>query len=345
MLVLLFAFGCSFRHGSLGAGDADTGDTSTPDALGPAWPYKRKLTLANNGLAALDNFPLLVVLDATRIRYTPAGADVRFTDIGGVQLPYEIESWNASGSSYVWVKVPHIDAATTTDLWMYYGNAGATDGQTPTAVWDASYVGVWHLVDAHDSTGKNASTNSAATATTGRIGPALAFASGAYVDTMSTSHLDRWTIEAWMKPTFASGVATAGSSIISRFPNYLMLWDCNSSAFCHSVLYDGSASTSAGSYRASYTASAGAWTQVAGSYDGTAVRAYVAGVMSGQQSTTDTPLDVTASAKIGIRQDLMGPFTGAIDEVRISSVARSTDYLLASVRAATDTYITFGAEQ
>ena len=35
-----------------------------------------------------------------------AGADLCVTDAGGTQLPIEIENWNPSGKSVVWVKVP-----------------------------------------------------------------------------------------------------------------------------------------------------------------------------------------------------------------------------------------------
>ncbi len=47
-------------------------------------------------------------------------------DANGTLLAHEIESWNESGTSYVWVSVPQIDASSGTDyIWMYYGNAAA----------------------------------------------------------------------------------------------------------------------------------------------------------------------------------------------------------------------------
>lgn len=345
---LVLAAGCGFQptvtNDGNGGGD-DSGHDASIDAVGAAWAHKRKLTIDNMGLAALGSFPLSVVLDSTRIRYTPTGADLRFSDDAGTPLVYEIESWNTSGKSFVWVRVPAIAANTTTDLWMYYENPNATDGQMPTAVWDDNFVGVWHLVDGHDSTGKNASSNHGATATTGQVGPALQFdGANHYVDTMSTTHLSAWTIEAWMNPSADSALVTNGSSIIGRFPNYLLLWDCNSSVFCQTTLYNGNI-TAAGTYHAHYNATKLTWTQVAGIYDGSALTGYSGGTVNGQQATTDPPIDAIDTAKIGIRNDLMGPFTGSIDEVRISRVARSADYLKASVRAALDTYITFGSEQ
>jgi hypothetical protein len=53
-----------------------------------------------DGTPVWEHDGLGVVLDSTRIRYTAAGADLRFSDAGGMPLPYEIESWNPSGKSF-----------------------------------------------------------------------------------------------------------------------------------------------------------------------------------------------------------------------------------------------------
>ena len=102
-----------------------------PDA--PGWAFKRQLTIDNTGLSALTDFPVLVVLDGTRIRYSTTGADLRFTDTSATPLPYEIETWNPAGTSYVWVKVPTIAAGTTTTFWMLYDNPAATKTKTNAA--------------------------------------------------------------------------------------------------------------------------------------------------------------------------------------------------------------------
>jgi hypothetical protein len=43
-----------------------------------------------------------------------------------VEVPYWIESWNASANSSVWVKAPFLQNGTNTTLYMYYGNPEAT---------------------------------------------------------------------------------------------------------------------------------------------------------------------------------------------------------------------------
>ena len=60
-------------------------------------------------------------------------------------LAYEIEKWDETGNSYVWVRVPQVDASNTDFIWMYYGNPTIGDGQNPTGVWDADFKLVHHL--------------------------------------------------------------------------------------------------------------------------------------------------------------------------------------------------------
>src|SRR3989304_2854394 len=140
------------------------------------WGFKRKLTFNNSGqVENLVNVPVLVVLNSSRIDYSQTqnqGQDLRFTDSDGTTLlAHEIEQWDEAGTSYVWVKVPQIDGASTTDhIWMFYGNASAVDGQNPPAVWSNGFESVYHLHNAfNDSTGLHASgTNSGSTSSTGR---------------------------------------------------------------------------------------------------------------------------------------------------------------------------------
>jgi len=80
-------------------------------------------------------------------------------------------------------------------------------------------------------------------------------------------------------------------------------------------------------------------------FDGVSLRSYIAGVQAGSESTNDTPLATPQTAKIGLHADNTGPFTGMIDEVRISRVARSLDFIRAHVRSTSDAYLTYGPEE
>jgi hypothetical protein len=52
-------------------------------------------------------------------------SDLRFKDGSGNTLSYWIESYTASTSAQVWVKVPYIAASGTTTMYMYYGSVTA----------------------------------------------------------------------------------------------------------------------------------------------------------------------------------------------------------------------------
>ena len=110
------------------------------------WGERERLVFDNSASGTdLDDFPVLVALDSTRIDYSKvqnAGQDLRFVDSDdSTLLDYEIDVWDESGTSYVWVKVPRIDAGSDTDhIWMYYDNAGASSGEDMFGTWSDNSV-------------------------------------------------------------------------------------------------------------------------------------------------------------------------------------------------------------
>jgi len=335
---------CSYHPSPLGMSSGDGGPTV--DTVSAAWAFKRTLVIDNRGLSELTAFALDVTLDSTRITYgaaAPDGADLRFTDAAGAALDYEIERWDPAGTSTVWVRIPTIAADTTTEVTMFYGNPEAVDGQTPAAVWDADYLGVWHLVDGHDSTATSTSSNHGATPTTGQVGPALAFSgAGQYVDTGTTSYLPQWTLETWVNPASAA-MATGAAGVVSGFPNYMILWSCNGATFCRTAMYNSSNPPT--THIASFSIPVGSWSHLVARYDGEAIETYVGGVRTDRMSATAAPDPATFTTKIGSRMDLAGDFFGSIDEVRISRSSRSQDYITAQFRSTSGTYVTYGPEQ
>ncbi|MBR1921847.1 MAG: DUF2341 domain-containing protein [Kiritimatiellae bacterium] len=115
------------------------------------------------GNTAIANLPVLVRLSAANVggldyndigsTAAEASAVLRFADSNGDNLDYEIEAWNPSGESLIWVSVPTI-SGTTTKFSAYFE---PEDGYilptvTSTAVWTkAGYIGVWHLDAKNDN--------------------------------------------------------------------------------------------------------------------------------------------------------------------------------------------------
>ena len=106
------------------------------------------------GSTTLANFPVLVRLSPglNGFKYSNCklenGGDLRFADSDGNLLASEIDTWDVSGTSLIWVKVPTFNKNTV--IKAYYGcsNPPAVD---PKEVWSADYMAVWHMNDAGKS--------------------------------------------------------------------------------------------------------------------------------------------------------------------------------------------------
>lgn len=136
--------------GTLPDGGVDAGPLLPADWWRPGWGARRLLRFQNAFQDEdLEGFPVLVEVDADMIdlsRVAEGGRDLRFVDADAVTvLPHEIERWNPSGRSQVWVRVPRIDRRSTTDhIWLYYDNPAAPAAEDPSALW-ADYHTVLHM--------------------------------------------------------------------------------------------------------------------------------------------------------------------------------------------------------
>ncbi|MBT3570375.1 MAG: DUF2341 domain-containing protein, partial [Opitutae bacterium] len=149
---------------------------------------------------------------------SPTGADLRFYSPIGRELAYEIENWDTSGHSRIWVKVPSVlDKNTTFNA--AWGNplattppTYATDGST----WSNGFNGTWHFselqlgnfIDSSPS-GNHATNNGSKIATSGRIGPA-ADVNGSNIQAPYSAALNPtiFSVSAWVKesPPSSGGV-------------------------------------------------------------------------------------------------------------------------------------------
>jgi hypothetical protein len=151
-VLALFAVGC---------GLAQAADFSS-------WGRMMPITFSGYDKAGtLTNFPVLVSLgtNIAGFRYgdfaSPTnGADLRFTAANMAdELPYEVERWDTNGTSCVWVQVPLVENEDTR-LYAFWGRAGqavpayATNG----LMWSEGFAGVWHLGEASGAN-RDSSTN------------------------------------------------------------------------------------------------------------------------------------------------------------------------------------------
>ena len=103
-----------------------------------------------NGSAPLTNFPVLVKISAgsptefaySDLNFPTTGDDLGFVDMEGNGLPFEIDEWNMSGTSVLWVNVPIVTNGTQFVMVYRSSQTGKSlNANNPFA----DYVGVWHL--------------------------------------------------------------------------------------------------------------------------------------------------------------------------------------------------------
>ena len=308
-----------------------------------------------SGTTALANFPVLVKLSEDEIygfHYSDFkrgnGRDLCFTDVNGNLLAHEVDTWNPSGESTVWVKVPSLTA--TTKIIARYG---CTKPVVPKveSVWDSSYVGVWHMGEQKlplaDSTGVSRDITSAdgtdiGYGSSGAVGNAVDFGamnSSRSVNADDHDALDGFakiTVEAWTRQS----VHSANSGIVSKrnysgsngSMSYYMYDAGGTTAMCYS--HDGGSIVSAG---VELQPVLGEWNHQAYTLDSTSAssnsKGYLNGALKGTGSVS-CPGGIFAGAgelHIGnLHSGNAANFPGSVDEVRISRCVRSADWIKAS---------------
>ena len=137
--------------------ESATYDTmNTPDSF-LTFVEAHETTLRATGYAGtttLANFQALVKISESVGGFSYAqcaanyGADLWFTDSAGNVIPHEVDTWNTSGDSLVWVRLPELSpvAQGATSFTMHWGDAveKAAHSCTTTNTW-SGLLGVWHM--------------------------------------------------------------------------------------------------------------------------------------------------------------------------------------------------------
>jgi hypothetical protein len=329
----LLAFALLTAPGGLSGAPLDTS----------GFAYKADIRITGYTQAeTLTNFPVLVKLgtNITGLAYgqfaSSTGGDLRFASDAGDELNYEIDSWNATGSSFVWVQVPALSGSGTM-ISAYWGRAGLTTPAYATngATWSNGYVGVWHLnqPNAVNSVSGFVGTAHGNTTATGFIGSAQYFSTNTYNTYLSLGNLraTNLTIEAWTLHANPGDYGGANVDDVVFWKSGSFKWyqwnvDWNlqldivgtsTYSFQHSGITD---------------LPLPSWTCEAVSYDSTTGTGR--GYMSGVRRYADVkgvmlPTQNNNVCTIGYNSGGAGSYYGSIDEVRLSNVTRSDNWLLA----------------
>lgn len=334
-----------------------------------SWQYRRTITLNNSSSTTnLTNFPIRVSLSAanSNIDYANtqnAGQDLRFVASNdSTLLDYEIDVWNESGTSEVWVEVPTLTALSSTGfIYMYYGNAGASAGSSPNSVWDTNYRSVWHLDEAgngtvgeyEDSTsqnnhgrGGNGTSANAPAQVAGKIGNGQDFSASDFIAGTSTTTIDGtapYTFETWIQPDTCG---PDGNSAIFSKTFKPELYMCGVTSNDLGLWYD---DTGSEGNTGTNAVTMGQWQHIAASMDssGNVVFQVNGVVVANADGNISSPSNSSSVITIGSDSVSTNDYNvdGRMDEPRISNVARSLDWMEASYITQNNAMNSFGGEE
>lgn len=279
--------------------------------------------------AVCEGFPLLVRLHRDYFDFAaarPRGEDLRFATPQGETLPHEVEAWDAArGEASVWVRVPKIVGAARQELKLYWGNPAAKDASDGAAVFNASngYLAVWHLGETvRDVVGTFPSKDLGTIPAAGIVGGARRFPGGKGIfcgDKLTNlpagaaSHSTEAWFRAEMPNTTIVGWGNEGGGRGSKVRMQLR-------SPPH-VRIDSDFADVKGAAPVPLRE----WAQVVHTYDKDDGRLY----LNGRPDAAAKPrMDVKSPARLWLggwyhQYD----FVGELDEVRISKVARSADWI------------------
>jgi len=306
--------------------------------------YREAITIDNTNVDGdLSEFPIRVKITARSDLAAVAlanGHDVRFTESDGqTLLKYEREKWSVSGGALtaeVWVKVTAITSASPTTIYMYVGDPDAADGEDATNVWDGNFVAVYHLNNLLDSSGNGntltgyGDVGSPTGGQTGQIGDCYLFddADNQYLKCdfagISVAPL---TMSAWFKSDLAGeqAICWIGDKDVTSDWWALLADRAGVSKWSAILCVDGLFER---------TRSSNQWLINTWHYAATRIvsaterNIYLdaAGEVTGTDSLTPDNIDALAIGRTGdFSPDR--PFSGYIDEVRVSDIVRSVVWL------------------
>ena len=332
-------------------------------AITPATPfdptgYRMYVTIdftGYTGTETLFNFPALVKLGThiTGFSYSDLRSgsnDVRIVDPKGLELSYEIDTWNTEGTSLLWVKIPLFTAGT--QLKVYYSKAGVeapayrTDGST----WSEGYVATWHMKNKWltDASGNGNDAEevrewSPITPVAGQIGDALSFPlnDGVGGGTIITKNikLTRQTLSAWV---WSADLNDRWSTIMGKGDMWFMA--------NVGTTYRFETAPFGNDYQPQIP-SAGAWHYVVvtasgdGAYEGRYQAIYVDGELKGTWTKSAIPEQNGERIRIGAWWQWDRAFKGNLDELRMSNTPRSADWIKAEYdnQSSPATFATYSA--
>ncbi|MCX6876781.1 MAG: DUF2341 domain-containing protein [Verrucomicrobia bacterium] len=280
--------------------------------------------------ATESNFPLLVRLNSGNFNFgeaQPGGEDIRFASGEGTPLAYQIEQWDpASDTASVWVRIPNIKGNSRQEIEMFWGKAGAASESNGKAVFNESngHVCVFHMNDpVKDDAGALDAKDTGTTSSSGVIGKSRrldvgkGINCGESITTLPTGSNPHST-ELWIRPEKLKVVPVAWGNEQAQGKTH-MNFQRRISLDCY---FSGASVASKSPLGLSQ------WIHVVHTYKKGESRVYVNGVLDGESITNDGHMNIQTPARMYLGGWYGNySFVGDIDEVRVSKVTRSADWV------------------
>ena len=340
---------------------------ATVPASGAArWAHSVTVTVAGcTAQAPVQGVPVPVRIGPSSIagfsydamEFPASGRDLLFTGMDGTVYPHEIDTWNPSGESLVWVLVPELFPGLA--FKMLWGN-GAAEASDVAAVW-SGYAGVWHLNgDAADSTGASAAgqLHANTVATNGCFGAALARndasgRNGAIALVPASSALDvapSFSFSLWAK-VFTDSIDYGYLLTRKADADTDRAWGLQFENSTYASMRVYSAWNKKNTAGTTFIGSWSNWKRFDVTYSGDATQGWTMKLfVNGELKETfdanvDEPFDGESALAIGgMAGGGHGTLKGGLDEVRLCRTARSDAWIAASYEAeSTAGYLSFGA--
>jgi hypothetical protein len=335
-------------------------------------PKRIKITLQNTDQSEnLLYFPLLLHLTPSIVNYsdfTFSGLDIRFVDNEEEgYLPYEIDTWNPSGDSYIWVRVPEIWGNSSNDyIYMYYGDpAASADTQDPDTLWEGYFM-VYHFNEAattisdsspwaYDGASKTSgAVDIAAELQPGKIGNAIrteraATGTKRYVRTSFDLWMAIWTIEAWVKADNAPQNSAGYTNGVMKFHTiYNITWDHSGTSAATLQVKDAKSTPAWKEISFGSGLTGGQWYYLSGVFDPEwppRLEAYVNGELVDSTGTLSGVLEDPSDPFLCLGTESNENFSldALIDEVRITTRGRSPEYIRAQYLNMNGQFTSFGS--
>ncbi len=308
------------------------------------------------GKEVMKGFPVFIQFEDEDLRneqfggmiYHEDGKDFIFVDNEGLLLDFQVEHYDPmAGKFEVWVNVPELSPDQTTTISLYYGNQNQEENLSSNFTWNKNYAGVWHfhesLADATNN-GNNAIDRGAASVK-GLRGNALKFngvknVSGSLVHIADNGSLDlqeEGTVEAWINiNSFQdwAGLIYKGDKVDFSDDAYFIqfLGGPERKRLSFGI------ADSRGNYsyeRSAIDLAANEWYHIAFTWDQEKMVLYVNGYEYGSRVNSAVARNTEGGLNIGSQLSnapTNSPFDGIIDEVRISKIARSQQWIKTSYK-------------